>query len=504
VDRAIIASAPVMDPPPGWLDDPNRPPVVIAIPNWNRSDLLRDCVESILQLTTYARYRVCVFDQGSTDSSCERLREWGDRVDAILSPENVGFILANNAIIDRYARWDVLLLNNDTQIVDPRWLETLVTTAYSAADIGLVGPKLLYPSGRLQEAGSQLFRNGSARAYGKFEDPADTAFNIRRDVDYCSAACVYVKRAVLRTTGAFDESYAPCYYEDADLALKARAAGYRTVYEPTAAVIHREYGTSGRTSAVELMVRNQAIFFDRWRHLLADHPSSLWQLEGEDRRAQALVIGNVALAESAPGRAARVRQIIEAISGSYRTAYADLGSAAAADQLRIQDAWNVTVFHPGFARAVGSDALDLGAIVAHNDFRWIVFDGPESAASCLAVVRQYGPGILAAIDAAADPACEDENYAAVDALLAASQGQRTILERRFPHTAVRVFLSAPPGSDRHTRGPWPRLRRALVGAPGQTTVDIAIILKELEEELDAARLKSEPSVLPGRRDEVGF
>jgi GT2 family glycosyltransferase len=472
-----------VDPPPGWLDDPDRPPVVIAIPNWNRGELLHDCVESILRLTTYPRYRVCVFDQGSTDSSREHLRTWRDRVDAILSPENVGFILANNAIIDRYARWDVLLLNNDTQMVDPRWLDTLVASAYSAADIGLVGPKLLYPDGRLQEAGSQLFRNGSARAYGKFEDPAHPAFNVRRDVDYCSAACVYVKRAVLRTTGGFDESYIPCYYEDADLALKARAAGYRTVYEPSAAVIHREYGTSGRTSAFELMVRNQAIFFDRWRHLLADHPVSLWQLEGQDSRAQALVIGNAAHAESAPGGAARVRQVIEAVNGSYRTAYVDVASAAPAKQLLIPDAWNVTVFHPGFARAVGTEVLDLGAIVAHNHFRWIVFDGPETAASCIAVVRQCGAGSLIAIDATTDPACESQDYGAVDAVLAASDEQRAILERRFPQTAVLVFQPAAPTSDRDTGGLWPRLRRALTGTPPRSAVDISVILKALEGEL---------------------
>jgi GT2 family glycosyltransferase len=332
-----------VSPPSAWLDDPNGPPVVIAIPNWNRGGLLRDCVESILQLTTYARYRVCVFDQGSTDDSREHLRGWGDRVDAILATQNVGFILANNAIISRYADWDVLLLNNDTQIVDPRWLETLVATAYAAADIGLVGPKLLYPNGRLQEAGSQLFRNGSARAYGKFDDPARPAFNVRRDVDFCSAACVYVKRAVLRTTGAFDESYLPCYYEDTDLAMKARAAGYRTVYEPSVAVVHREYGTSGKSSAVELMVRNQAIFAGRWRHLLVDHPQSLWQLEGGDGRAQALVVGNAARAESTPGRGARVRQVVEAIRGSYRTAYADLGSSTAAERLR-EDGSDVTLF----------------------------------------------------------------------------------------------------------------------------------------------------------------
>jgi GT2 family glycosyltransferase len=415
-------------------------------------------------------------------------------VDAILSPENVGFILANNAIIDRYARWDVLLLNNDTQMVDPAWLDTLVATAYSAPDIGLVGPKLIYPDGRLQEAGSQLFRNGSARAYGKFEDPAHPAFNVRRDVDYCSAACVYVKRAVLRTTGGFDESYIPCYYEDTDLALKARAAGYRTVYEPSATVIHREYGTSGKTSAFELMVRNQAIFFDRWRHLLADHPVSLWQLEEQDSRAQSLVIGNAAHAESAPGRIARVRQVIEAVSGSHRTAYADVASSAPAEQLRIPDAWNVTVFHPGFARAVGSEVLDLGAIVAHNHFRWIVFDGPESAASCIAVVRQYGSRSFTVIDAATDPACEGPEYGAVDAALAASDEQRAILERRFPQTAVRVFPPAQPTSERYTGGTWKRLARALTGTAPRSAVDISVIFKELEEEL--GRLRGAPTVRP--------
>jgi GT2 family glycosyltransferase len=468
------------------LDDPNRPPVVIAIPNWNRGDLLRDCVDSILRLTTYGRYRVCVFDQGSTDSSREHLSAWGDRVDAILSPENVGFILANNAIIDRYARWDVLLLNNDTQITDGRWLETLVATAYSAPDIGLVGPKLLYPDGALQEAGSQLFRHGSARAYGKFEDPAHPAFNVRRDVDYCSAACVYVRRAVLRATGGFDEAYLPCYYEDADLAMKARAAGYRTIYEPSVAVIHREYGTSGKASAVELMVRNQAIFLERWRHLLTDHPLSLWQLQGTDRRPQALVIGHGAYADRPVDRTRRLRQIVEAVSRSYRSAYADLHSAAAAMQLAIPEACHVTVFYPGFARAVGSDTLDLGAIVAHNRFRWIVFEGPEAATGHLAIARQYGSGSLVAIDAAADPNCERQEYPAADAVLAASNEQRMTLARRFPQTPVRVIGASPPESNLPSSGLWPRLRRAIVGR-STPALDDAIVLNDLEREVEAAR-----------------
>ncbi len=486
MEHATASYSGIVDPPEGWLDDPQRPPVVIAIAHWNRADLLRDCVESILRLTTYPRHRVCVFDQGSTDDSRGLLRAWGGRVDAILSPQNVGFILANNAIIDRYARWDVLVLNNDTQIVEARWLDALVSTAYGAADIGLVGPKLLYPDGRLQEAGSQLFRNGSARAYGKFEDPAHPSFNVRRDVDYCSGACVYVKRSVLRTVGAFDEAYIPCYYEDADLALKARAAGYRTVYEPSAAVIHREYGTSGRASAVEQMARNQAILNQRWQHLLADRPLSLWQLEGEDDRPQGLVIGNVAHAASVPGGAARLRQLIEAISGSYRTAYADLGSAAAVEQLRIPASLNVTVFHPGFARAVGSDLLDLGAIAAHNRFRWIVFDSPATAASCLPVARQYGGGSFVAIDAAADPECESRQYSDADGVLVTSDTQRSTLERRFPQLPVRVFHDARDAAARTGHARWPRLLRPWAPAT-VPEVELGPILRALERQAALAR-----------------
>jgi GT2 family glycosyltransferase len=485
--ESTLPSAPVVEPPSSWLNDPQRPPVVIAIPNWNRGDLLRDCVESILRLTSYTRYRVCVFDQGSTDSSREHFRHWGDAVDAILSPENVGFILANNAIINRYGNWDVLLLNNDTQIVDRRWIEGLVSTAYGSHDIGLVGPKLLYPDGALQEAGSQLFRNGSARAYGKFEDPAAPQFNVRRDVDYCSAACVYVKRAVLRSTGGFDEAYIPCYYEDADLAMKAREAGYRTVYEPSVAVIHREYGTSGKTSAAALMVRNQTIFVDRWRHLLADRPLSLWQLERDDDRPQALVIGSGGSADPPPERPRRLRQIVEAISRSYQTAYADLYSPASARRLEIPEGWNVSLFYPGFARAVGSDALDLGAVVAHNRFRWIVFDGPDAAASCLETVRQHGSGSLLAIDAASDPTCERQEYSAVDAALAVSSEQRTVLARRFPRTAVRVFEACALGSNRQDSGWRPRLRRAIMGSAASAVKDAALSLVELEEQLNTSR-----------------
>jgi hypothetical protein len=146
----------------------------------------------------------------------------------------------------------------------------------------------------------------------------------------------------------------------------------------------------------------------------------------------------------------------------------------------------VTVFYPGFARAVGSDTLDLGAIVAHNRFRWIVFEGPEAATGHLAIARQYGSGSLVAIDAAADPNCERQEYPAADAVLAASNEQRMTLARRFPQTPVRVFGASPPESNLPSSGLWPRLRRAIVGR-STPALDDAIVLNDLEREVEAAR-----------------
>ena len=131
----------IVEPPQHWEDNPLRPPIVIAILNWNRVELLRKCLESLFLYTDYERLSICVYDQGSTDGSPEYLQSLGGRVDAVLGNENLGFITANNLIIERYAKWDVIFLNNDTQVTE-RWLEPLLETSYKSEKIGIVGPNL--------------------------------------------------------------------------------------------------------------------------------------------------------------------------------------------------------------------------------------------------------------------------------------------------------------------------------------------------------------------------
>ncbi|HEY6359256.1 MAG TPA: hypothetical protein VIX35_13530, partial [Vicinamibacterales bacterium] len=222
--------------------------------------------------------------------------------------------------------------------------------------------------------------------------------------------------------------------------LKARAAGYRTVVEPRAVVVHREYGTSGKVSATELMLRNQTILVRRWRQALGTQPISLWELPPDRDRPQVLVLGTAV--EGANPRAVRLRLLVETLARDYQVAYAHLTAATADRRLRIPNDWAVTVFHPGFARAVGSDVLDLGAILLHNRFQWAVFDTAETAAIWVGLIREYGRGVRVAMDVVPGEPL-GEAVPGVDALLTATTTERDRIQRARPRSAVGVLPADP-------------------------------------------------------------
>ncbi len=158
--------------------------------------------------------------------------------------ENSGFIGAVNAGLELAEGRFSSLLNNDT-VVLPGWLDALMRTVEAEENVGVVGAKLVYPDGRLQEAGGIIWRDGTGLNYGRDGDADDPAFNFVRDVDYCSGACLLVRKEILDVLGGLDRRYAPAYYEDTDLAFAARKLGYRVVYQPEATVRHDEGSSNG-------------------------------------------------------------------------------------------------------------------------------------------------------------------------------------------------------------------------------------------------------------------
>jgi GT2 family glycosyltransferase len=385
-----------IDLPAEWCDDLQRPPVVIAIPNWNRLEMLRNCIESVLANTGYDRYHICVYDQGSTDGSPEYLRSLGDRVDAIFDCKNIGFVGANNAIIRRYPKWDVVFLNNDTHVIQG-WLERLAETAYKADNIGLVGAKLLYPDGRLQEAGSQIFQDGSARAYGKYEEHWYPEFNQIREVDYCSAACLYAKRRLLDIVGGFDERYAPAYYEDSDLAFAARAAGFKVLYQPLCEIVHHEFGTSGGT-AFERMKGNREKFIAKWGDTLKHQQRSLWDVGSVSGREKVLVIHELLPSPDRSSGGARLHAFLRLLARRYHVVVAYLDVSSVREYLKPLESDGISVFYPGFAKAVHNQKLDLEAIFRDNEFSFVFCEVYDVAEQYMEMIRKLAPSSKLIVD----------------------------------------------------------------------------------------------------------
>ena len=156
----------------------------------------------------------------------------------------------------------LVLLNNDTE-PQPGWLEALLAIG-ERPDTGAVGAKLVYPDGRLQEAGGIVFADASGWNYGRGGDPDDPRYAFVREVDYCSGACLLVPRAVWDAVGGFDERYAPAYYEDTDLCFAVRERGLKVVYQPAAVIVHHEGATAG-TDTASGFKRHQVVNRERFR-----------------------------------------------------------------------------------------------------------------------------------------------------------------------------------------------------------------------------------------------
>jgi glycosyltransferase involved in cell wall biosynthesis len=200
--------------------------------------------------------------------------------------ENQGFIRGCNAGAKMARGQYVLFLNNDT-IVEPNWLDALVTTFDTVPSVGLVGAKLIYPNGKLQEAGGVIWNDGSGWNYGRYDDPDRPEYSYLREVDYCSGACIMLPRELFWAVDGFDELFAPAYGEDSDLAFKVRQAGKKVVYQPESEIIHFEgisSGTDTSSGVKGYQVVNKEKLFKKWAHVLVQHAAPGEQLHFERER----------------------------------------------------------------------------------------------------------------------------------------------------------------------------------------------------------------------------
>ncbi len=279
-----ILSAPGQRVAPAEPPEPTRPiefpvheevKISIVIPVFNQFQFTRACLASLQEHQGTERFEVIVVDDGSTDATAEAV----PRIPGIVylhNQANSGFIASCNRGAEKARGKYLVFLNNDT-LVRAGWLRALLSTFTDEPEAGIVGSKLLYPNGRLQEAGGIIWQDASGWNYGKFDDPEKPEYNYLREVDYCSAAALMIPKALFWSIEGFDSRYAPAYYEDTDLAFKVRQARYKVLYQPLSEVIHYE-GATGGTDVSAGTKRHQDInrstFATRWADELTTKPAN--------------------------------------------------------------------------------------------------------------------------------------------------------------------------------------------------------------------------------------
>jgi GT2 family glycosyltransferase/glycosyltransferase involved in cell wall biosynthesis len=262
--------------------------VSIIIPVFNQLRFTQACLDSLQEDQGTERFEVIVVDDCSTDGTAEAV----PRIPGVIylrNETNSGFIASCNRGAEAARGKYLVFLNNDT-LVKPGWLTALIDTFAEEPRAGIVGSKLLYPNGRLQEAGGIIWRDASGWNYGKSDDPRKPEYNYLREVDYCSAAALMIPKSLFAGAGGFDSRYAPAYYEDTDLSFKVRRAGYKVLYQPLSEVVHYEGATGGTdlaTGTKKHQAINRSTFAETWADELVTKPT----------------VGNLSfLQQSPPGR----------------------------------------------------------------------------------------------------------------------------------------------------------------------------------------------------------
>ena len=210
-----------------------------------------------------------LIDSGSSDETRHIGRYVrGARVIAFSS--NIGYLRGCNVALNFATSDAVLYINNDVDLA-PSAIALAMRRLTSSSRIGAVGGKVIRTHGRLQEAGSIIWQNGTTQGYMRDASPQAPEANFVRNVDFCSAVFLLVRADLLHDLGGFDEAYAPAYFEDADLCVRIGMRGYRIIYDPAIVIHHLEYGTAASSvEAQTQMARCHRIFQERHAAWLAD------------------------------------------------------------------------------------------------------------------------------------------------------------------------------------------------------------------------------------------
>lgn len=211
--------------------------VAIIISTYNQDILLEECLSSLKNKTDYKRYKVFLVDDGSKKKIGGKIKKKFSWVNVIINKKNLGFSKANNIGIRKalknYSPDYVLLLNDDTEIKQKNWLKKMIKTGENDKKIGILGCKIIYPDGKLQNIGGYIRK-------WEITKIKDFKKNEIIDVDHVMGSCFLIKKEVIDEIGYLDEIYSPFLLEDTDYCLRAKKAGFLIKSVSSVSIIHKK------------------------------------------------------------------------------------------------------------------------------------------------------------------------------------------------------------------------------------------------------------------------
>lgn len=236
------------------------PLISILIPNKDHIDDLKKCVQSILEKTTYSNWEIIVVENNSTEKSTfdyYKELETDPRIRVVSWAEGFNYSAINNYGVQFAKGEHFLLLNNDTEVISPNWLEEMLMFS-QRSDVGAVGAMLYYPDDTIQHAGVIVGLGGVAahshRHFRRGDGGYANRLTLVQNLSAVTGACMMLRREVWEQVGGLDESFVVAL-NDVDLCLRIRQAGYLVVWTPYAELYHYESKSRGYENTPEKEAR---------------------------------------------------------------------------------------------------------------------------------------------------------------------------------------------------------------------------------------------------------
>ena len=253
-----------------YFEGPESATVSVLILTQREPHILDGCLSTLAHSLQKTSFEVLLLLNGAAPDVQEYVHTRVAGLRLFESSVNLGFSGGLN-YLSRHARGEFLLLLNDDTTVSDGWIDNLVETA-QRRDAAVVGSRILWPDGRLQEAGSLIWGDGSTWPLGRDADGQDPAYLFERQVDYVSFCSVLIRRSVWQAIGGLDTRYFPAYYEDVDFALAVRSLGGSIWYQPSSVVAHYESRATMPEFKSFLFKRNQHALVAKWGDALEEYP----------------------------------------------------------------------------------------------------------------------------------------------------------------------------------------------------------------------------------------